>query len=82
MWDCCRDRIRTTNNLLGDCYATAIVEHFSKTELKQMDTKVASLRQNRQSQDEDDAPMVDSVLRGNSCRGPSAAQNNTTGIPV
>lgn len=29
-----RDRIRTTNNLLGDCYAAAVVEHLSRNELK------------------------------------------------
>jgi len=27
------DRVRTTNNLLGDCYAAAVVEHLSKREL-------------------------------------------------
>uniref|UniRef100_A0A182JWX4 Amino acid transporter n=1 Tax=Anopheles christyi TaxID=43041 RepID=A0A182JWX4_9DIPT len=27
------DRIRTTNNLLGDCYAAAVVEHLSRNEL-------------------------------------------------
>ncbi|CAB3220789.1 unnamed protein product [Arctia plantaginis] len=27
------DRIRTTNNMLGDCYAAAVVEHLSKNEL-------------------------------------------------
>uniref|UniRef100_A0AAG5DDW7 Amino acid transporter n=1 Tax=Anopheles atroparvus TaxID=41427 RepID=A0AAG5DDW7_ANOAO len=31
------DRIRTTNNLLGDCYAAAIVEHLSRHELKNTD---------------------------------------------
>ncbi|XP_065093309.1 excitatory amino acid transporter [Ochlerotatus camptorhynchus] len=31
------DRIRTTNNFLGDCYCAAIVEHFSKKELKLTD---------------------------------------------
>lgn len=31
------DRIRTTNNLLGDLYATVFVEHFSQDELKAMD---------------------------------------------
>lgn len=32
-----RDRVRTTNNILGDCYAAALVEHWSKTELQSMD---------------------------------------------
>ncbi|CAK1600648.1 unnamed protein product, partial [Parnassius mnemosyne] len=31
------DRIRTTNNMLGDCYAAAIVEHLSKKELMACD---------------------------------------------
>lgn len=34
-----RDRLRTTNNILGDCYAAALVEHWSKDELKQMDDR-------------------------------------------
>ncbi|KAF4530504.1 hypothetical protein B566_EDAN017521 [Ephemera danica] len=28
------DRVRTTNNMLGDCYAAAVVEHLSRDELK------------------------------------------------
>jgi hypothetical protein len=31
------DRIRTTNNMLGDCYAAAVVEHLSKKELMACD---------------------------------------------
>ncbi|KAJ0175825.1 hypothetical protein K1T71_008984 [Dendrolimus kikuchii] len=31
------DRIRTTNNMLGDCYAAAVVEHLSKNELMACD---------------------------------------------
>uniref|UniRef100_A0A6B2E877 Amino acid transporter n=1 Tax=Phlebotomus kandelakii TaxID=1109342 RepID=A0A6B2E877_9DIPT len=31
------DRIRTTNNMLGDCYAAAIVEHLSRKELMALD---------------------------------------------
>jgi len=31
------DRIRTTNNLLGDCYAAVFVEHYSQSELEAMD---------------------------------------------
>ncbi|KAJ0175824.1 hypothetical protein K1T71_008983 [Dendrolimus kikuchii] len=31
------DRIRTTNNMLGDCYAAAVVEHLSKNELTACD---------------------------------------------
>jgi hypothetical protein len=32
------DRIRTTNNLLGDLYATVFVEYYSQDELKAMDS--------------------------------------------
>ncbi|KAI8422792.1 hypothetical protein MSG28_006537 [Choristoneura fumiferana] len=31
------DRIRTTNNMLGDCYTAAVVEHLSKKELMACD---------------------------------------------
>ena len=31
------DRVRTTNNQLGDCYAAAIVERLSRKELREMD---------------------------------------------
>lgn len=34
------DRIRTTNNMLGDCYAAAIVEHLSKEQLMATDAAV------------------------------------------
>lgn len=33
-----RDRLRTPNNILGDCYACAVVEHLSRNELKASDT--------------------------------------------
>ena len=32
------DRFRTTNNMLGDCYTAAVVEHWSEKELKSMET--------------------------------------------
>lgn len=32
-----RDRIRTTNNMLGDCYAAAVVEQLSRKELMALD---------------------------------------------
>ncbi|PNF17685.1 hypothetical protein B7P43_G07363 [Cryptotermes secundus] len=34
------DRIRTTNNMLGDCYAAAIVEHLSKEQLIAVDAAI------------------------------------------
>ncbi|XP_058795428.1 excitatory amino acid transporter isoform X2 [Phymastichus coffea] len=37
------DRIRTTNNMLGDCYAAAIVEHLSKKELMALDAAAYQL---------------------------------------
>lgn len=33
-----RDRIRTTNNMLGDCYASAVIQAISKDELKESET--------------------------------------------
>lgn len=30
----CRDRIRTTNNMLGDCYTVAVIQTISREELK------------------------------------------------
>jgi Na+/H+-dicarboxylate symporter len=39
-----RDRIRTTNNMLGDCYAAAVVEHLSKQQLKAADTVTYQVR--------------------------------------
>ncbi|KAJ9598421.1 hypothetical protein L9F63_010896, partial [Diploptera punctata] len=33
------DRIRTTNNMLGDCYAAAVVEHLSKQQLLSADSE-------------------------------------------
>ncbi|XP_060865225.1 excitatory amino acid transporter isoform X1 [Metopolophium dirhodum] len=35
------DRFRTMNNLIGDCYTVAIVQHLSKEELEQDDEKEA-----------------------------------------
>ena len=32
-----RDRCRTTNNMVGDCYGAAVVEALSKKELEAMD---------------------------------------------
>lgn len=36
----CSDRIRTTNNMLGDCYAAAVVEQLSKKELMALDAAI------------------------------------------
>lgn len=33
----CSDRIRTTNNMLGDCYGAAVVEELSRKELMALD---------------------------------------------
>lgn len=40
------DRIRTTNNILGDCYCATIVEHLSKTELMALDAEIEKNEQN------------------------------------
>jgi len=39
-----RDRIRTTNNMLGDCYAAAVVEQLSKKELMALDAAAYQVR--------------------------------------
>lgn len=36
------DRFRTTNNMLGDCYTAAIIEHWSQGELHSMDAETTS----------------------------------------
>ena len=41
-----RDRCRTTNNMLGDCYGAAVVEALSKKELEAMD-KEAEINKTR-----------------------------------
>lgn len=39
------DRLRTTNNILGDCYACAIVEHLSQKELTISNDEMMMLKQ-------------------------------------
>ncbi|XP_049763079.1 excitatory amino acid transporter isoform X1 [Schistocerca serialis cubense] len=34
------DRVRTTNNMLGDCYAAAVVEHLSKKQLQASNSSI------------------------------------------
>ncbi|XP_065342648.1 excitatory amino acid transporter isoform X2 [Cloeon dipterum] len=38
------DRVRTTNNMLGDCYAAAVVEHLSSAELNSSPSHGAIVR--------------------------------------
>uniref|UniRef100_A0A1L8DDQ1 Amino acid transporter n=2 Tax=Nyssomyia neivai TaxID=330878 RepID=A0A1L8DDQ1_9DIPT len=40
------DRIRTTNNVLSDCYASAIVEHLSRDELCDQEEEETTMLQN------------------------------------
>lgn len=35
----CSDRLRTTNNIVGNCYASVVIEHLSQKELKTSDAK-------------------------------------------
>jgi Na+/H+-dicarboxylate symporter len=44
LYVCNRDRIRTTNNMLGDCYAAAVVEQLSKKELMALDAAAYQVR--------------------------------------
>lgn len=49
-----RDRCRTTNNLLGDCYCAAVVEALSKNELTRMDEERAVSKKEEEEEDEED----------------------------
>ena len=55
----CRDRCRTTNNMLGDAYGAAVVEALSKKELEAMDRERA-----KQLEDEDDLESAQTDLKG------------------
>lgn len=52
------DRIRTTNNLLGDCYAAAIVEHLSRYELKNIETDLYCNEADMNSDDQCDTNLT------------------------
>lgn len=39
-----RDRCRTTSNVLGDCFAAAVIEQFSKKDLIKMDAAAATIQ--------------------------------------
>jgi hypothetical protein len=39
-----RDRVRTTVNLMGDCYAVAVVDHLSRHELQDSVDDYVSIR--------------------------------------
>ena len=46
-----RDRCRTTNNMLGDCYGAAVVEALSKKELEGMDKEAEKERRKELEED-------------------------------
>jgi hypothetical protein len=54
-----RDRMRTTNNILGDCYAAAVVEKWSQDELQKMDNKESSST----CKENQDMPLEDILLQ-------------------
>lgn len=56
------DRIRTTNNILGDCYAAAIVEKFSKNELQELDKAITTEIHQTHGEPEKKFSLHDSVL--------------------
>jgi hypothetical protein len=42
--DVCRDRIRTSINVLGDAFGAGIVHHLSRAQLERIDAEVAAGR--------------------------------------
>lgn len=38
------DRCRTTSNVMGDCFAAAVIEKFSRKDLIKMDAAVGQLK--------------------------------------
>ena len=55
----CRDRCRTTNNMLGDAYCAAIVEALSKDDLARMDKE----KELEEGMGEDDQ-LIDNMENG------------------
>lgn len=45
-----RDRLRTMNNMLGDCYAVAVIEKISQKELRDIEEEAIPMQE----------PVVDS----------------------
>ena len=58
-----RDRCRTTNNLLGDAYAAAIVEALSKDELAKMDKEREMLEQ-QEDVESNGQPETKKIMNG------------------
>ena len=53
-----RDRCRTTNNLLGDCYGAAVVEALSKDDLAKMDEEKESEARGSENRDLEAAKAI------------------------
>lgn len=56
IWSYCRDRCRTTSNVLDDCFATAVITKFTEKELDIVDTKATEAESEKMLQN------VDSVV--------------------
>jgi len=51
--------MRTTNNILGDCYAAAVVEHWSQEELKNMKDFLPTLNPLGPGPEDNKIPYID-----------------------
>lgn len=59
-----RDRFRTTNNMLGDCYAAAIVEKLSKKELMACDVILSNDTSNFDKNIVQNTDLNDIIVQG------------------
>lgn len=60
------DRLRTANNVMGDVYAAAVVEHYSKSDLAEMDEAVADKIRAEYGELQKKLSLPDAVLVGES----------------
>lgn len=52
------DRMRVTNNILGDCYASVVVEYLSRKELQESDAEIELTKANSTLAAGSDARMI------------------------
>lgn len=49
----CRDRCRTTSNVLDDCFATAVIAKFTEKELDTVDAKATEAESQKMLQNDE-----------------------------